>query len=86
MEIKDSVQEKTFTNRASKGKFSSKAWETLEELKHLTYFNQNINFAHGKALQHLSDFTFVQMANLTLVRRYSGMFETGGQARLYLCS
>ena len=30
-----------------------------------------MSFATGKSLQHLSDFTFTQMANLTLVRRDS---------------
>ena len=54
-----------------KGKSSSKAQSALDELKYLTSFNQNVSFAVGKSLQHLSDFTFSQMANLTLLRRDS---------------
>ena len=55
----------------SKGKSSAKAQAALDELHYLTSFNQNVSFAMGKSLQHLSDFTFVQMANLTLVHRDS---------------
>ena len=54
-----------------KGKSSAKAQSALDELHYLTSFNQNVSFAMGKLLQHLSDFTFTQMANLTLVRRDS---------------
>ena len=48
-----------------------KAQSALDELHYLTSFNQNVSFAMGKSLQHLSNFTFTQMANLTLVRRDS---------------
>ena len=41
----------------------------LDELHYLASFNQNVSFAMGKSLQHLSDFIFVHMANLTLARR-----------------
>ena len=51
-----------------KGKSSTKAQTALDELHYLTTFNQNVSFTVGKPLQHLSDFTFIQMANLTLVR------------------
>ena len=43
----------------------------MDELHYLASFNQNLSFAMGKSLQHMSDFIFVQMANLTLVRRDS---------------
>ena len=71
--IQDSVQEqlKVLQSEHGKGKSSSKAQTALDELHHLTSFNQNVSFAMGKSLQHLSDFTFIQMANLTLVRRDS---------------
>ena len=71
--IQDSVQEqlKILQTELGKGKSSTKAQSTLDELHYLTTFNQNMSFAVGKSLQHLSDFTFVQMANLTLVRRDS---------------
>ena len=69
--IQDSVQEnlKTLQTELSKGKSSSKAQAALDELHYLVSFNHNISFAMGKSLQHLSDFIFVQMANLTLARR-----------------
>ena len=69
--IQDSVQEnlKTLQTELSKGKSSGKAQAALDELHYLASFNQNVSFAMGKSLQHLSDFIFVQMANLTLARR-----------------
>ena len=71
--IQDSVQEqlKILQAELGKGKSSTKAQSALDELHYLTSFSQNVSFAVGKSLQHLSDFTFVQMANLTLVRRDS---------------
>ena len=71
--IQDSVQEqlKILQSEMGKGKSSNKAQAALDELHYLTTFNQNVSFAVGKSLQHLSDFTFIQMANLTLVRRDS---------------
>ena len=71
--IQDSVQEhlKSLQAELSKGKSSSKAQAALDELHYLASFNQNVSFAIGKSLQHLSDFIFVQMANLTLTRRDS---------------
>ena len=71
--LQDSVQEQVriLHNEMGKGKSSAKAQSALDELHYLTTFNQNVNFAMGKSLQHLSDFTFTQMANLTLVRRDS---------------
>ena len=71
--IQDSVQEqlKILQTELGKGNSSNKAQTALDELHYLTSFNQNVSFAVGKSLQHLSDFTFIQMANLTLVRRDS---------------
>ena len=68
--IQDSVQEQVriLHSELGKGKSSAKAQSALDELHYLTSFNQNVSFAMGKSLQHLSDFTFTQMANLTLVR------------------
>ena len=43
----------------------------MDELHYLTTFNQNVSFAVGQSFQHFSDFTFIQMANLTLLRRDS---------------
>ena len=69
--IRDSVQEnlKALQTELSKGKSLVKAQAALDELHYLTSFNQNLSFAMGKSLQHLSDFSFVQMANLTLLGR-----------------
>ena len=71
--IQDSVEEQLRVLQAElgKGKSSTKAQSALDELHYLTTFNQNVSFAMGKSLQHLSDFTFNQMANFTLVRRDS---------------
>ena len=67
--IQDSVQEqiKILQTEMGKVKSSAKAQAALDELQHLTYFNQYVSFALGIALQHLSDFTFVQVANITLM-------------------
>ena len=69
--IQDNVQEnlKALQTELSKDKSSVKAEAALDELHYLASFNQNVSFAMGKSLQHLSDFIFVQMANLTLARR-----------------
>ena len=71
--IQNSVQEqlKILQSELRKGKSSSKAQSALDELQYLTVFNQNVSFTMIKSLQHLSGFTFTQMANLTLVRRDS---------------
>ena len=71
--IQDSVQDqpKILQSELGKGKSSAKAQSALDELQYLTVFNQNVSFAMGKSLQHLSDFTFTQMANLTLIRQDS---------------
>ena len=71
--LQDNVQEnlKALQTELSKGKSSTKAQGALDELHYLASFNQNLSFAMGKSLQHMSDFIFVQMANLTLVRRDS---------------
>ena len=68
--LQDNVQEnlKALQTELSKGKSSTKAQAALDELHYLASFNQNLSFAMGKSLQHMSDFIFVQMANLTLAR------------------
>ena len=71
--LQDNVQEnlKALQTELSKGKSSTKAQAALAELHYLASFNQNLSFAMGKSLQYMSYFIFVQMANLTLVRRDS---------------
>ena len=60
--IQDSVQEQLqiLQSELGKGKSSAKAQGALDELHFLSAFNQNVSFAVGKSLQHLSDFTFIQ--------------------------
>ena len=53
----------------TKVKSSQKAEKALAEIQELTAFNQNVSFCMGKAMQHLEDILFVQMGNITLLRR-----------------
>ena len=53
----------------SKGKGSAKASEATEELQFLMEFNSSITQAAAKAMEHLTDFVFITMGNLTLARR-----------------
>ena len=53
----------------SKGKSSSKSAEATEELQFLMEFNSSITQAAAKAMEHLTDFVFITMGNLTLARR-----------------
>ena len=71
--LQDNVQDnlKALQTELSKGKSSAKAQAALDELHYLASFNQNLSFTMGKSLQHMSDFIFVQMANLTRTRRDS---------------
>ena len=52
-----------------KGKGSSKATAALDELRYLMDFNSSITHAAAKTMEHLSDFVFISMGNLTLARR-----------------
>ena len=52
-----------------KGKSSSKSVEAAEELQFLMEFNSSITQATAKAMEHLTDFVFITMGNLTLARR-----------------
>ena len=63
----------------SKGKGSSKASAAAEELTYLMDFNSSITQAAAKSMEHLSEFVFVTMGNLTLVRRdaYLSHLRTG---------
>ena len=63
----------------NKGKGSSKASAAAEELTYLMEFNSSITQAAAKSMEHLSEFVFVTMGNLTLVRRdaYLSHLRTG---------
>ena len=50
-------------------KSSQKSEKALTEIRDLTAFNQNVSLCMGKSMQHLVDILFVQMGNITLLRR-----------------
>ena len=54
-----------------KGKSSSKLSAATEELQFLMDFNSSICQAMAKSMEHLTDFVFVNLANVTLLRRNS---------------
>ena len=53
----------------SKGKGSSKLSSAADELQFLMDFHSSITQAAAKLMEHLSQFVFVTIGNLTLVRR-----------------
>ena len=63
----------------NKGKGSTKASAAVEELTYLMDFNSSITKAAAKSMEHLSEFVFDTMGNLTLVHRdaYSSHLRTG---------
>ena len=52
-----------------KGKGSAKVSEATEKLQFLMEFNSSITQAAAKAMEHLTEFVFFTMGNLTLARR-----------------
>ena len=64
------AQLKTIRGEA-KGKASKKVLEASDELQFLMNFNNSITQAAAKAMEHLTDFVFVTMGNVTLARRDS---------------
>ena len=64
------MQEQIKTLRTeSKGKGSAKVSSTLDELQFLMDFHASITQAAVKTMEHLSDFVFISMGNLTLACR-----------------
>ena len=55
----------------SKGKAAGKVSAAIDELQFLLDFNSSVCQAMAKAMEHLTDFVFVNMANTTLLRRDS---------------
>ena len=55
----------------NKGNGSNKMAEAAEELQFLMEFNSSITQAAAKAMEHLTDFVFITMGNLTMTRRDS---------------
>ena len=60
------------------GKSSTKCQTAMDELQYLIEFNQSISLAMAKTVQHLSDFVFISMANITLARRDSYLHLRSG--------
>ena len=78
--VQQSMQDQLKTLRSeSKGKSSSKVSPAADELPFLMDFNSSITQAAAKSMEHLSEFVFVTMGNLTLVRRdaYMSHLRTG---------
>ena len=69
--LQTDIQEnlRSLESEFANGKSSQKAEKALPEIRDLTAFNQNVSFCMGKAMQHLADILFVQMGNITLLRR-----------------
>ena len=64
------MQEQFKTVRSkSKGKSSSKVSTAMEEMQYLMNFNSSICQAAAKTMEHLTEFVFISMGNLTLARR-----------------
>ena len=64
------MQEQFRTVRSeSKGKSSSKVSTAMEELQDLMNFNSSICQAAAKTIEHLTEFVFISMRNLTLACR-----------------
>ena len=67
--VQQNMQEQLQTVRSeSKGKSSSKVSTAMDELQYLMNFNPSISQAVAKTLEHLTEFVFISMGNLTLAR------------------
>ena len=73
------TQLKAVRSDHSKGKSSSKVSTATDELQYLMDINPSISQTMAKTMEHLSDFVFVSMANLTLARQdsYLSHLRTG---------
>ena len=79
--VQGSMQKQLKTTQAeqSKEKSARRVSTAANELLYLMDFNRSISQATAKTMEHLSDFVFVSMANLTLDRRdsYLSVLKTG---------
>ena len=78
--IQQNMQEHLKVLRAEiKGKGLNKGSSAADELQYLMNFNSSITQAAAKSMEHLSEFVFISMGNLTLVRRdaYLSHLRTG---------
>ena len=68
--VQQDIKEQFKTVRSeNKGKSSTKVSAAMDEMQHLMYFNSSICQAAAKTMEHLTEFVFVFMGNLTLARR-----------------
>ena len=65
------MQLRNLQSEKAKGKSDGKVGAATEELHYLMNFSTSITQCVAKAMEHLSDFTFVSMANVTVCRRDS---------------
>ena len=65
------TQFRVLQSEQAKGKSAGKVGSAKEELQYLMNFSTSITHCVAKAMEHLSDFTFVSMANVTLCKRDS---------------
>ena len=80
VKVQQSMKEQLKVLKAEhKGKGSAKVSPAVDELHYLLDFNASISQAAAKSMEHLSDFVFITMGNLTLVRRdaYLSHLRTG---------
>ena len=63
----------------SKDKGSNKGSSAADELQYLMNFNSSMTQSAAKSMEHLSEFIFISMGNLTLARRdaYLSHLRTG---------
>ena len=73
------TQFRVLQSEQAKGKSAGKVGSAKEELQYLMNFSTSITHCVAKAMEHLSDFTFFSMANVTLCRRdsYLAHFKSG---------
>ena len=70
--VQQNMQEQMKTIQSEgKGKGSAKVSSALDEMQFLRDFNASITQAAAKTMEHLSEFVFVSMGNLTLAHRDS---------------
>ena len=62
-----------------KGKISHKSFSAADELQYLMDLNASITQAAAKTMEHLTEFVFISMGNITLARRdaYLSHLRTG---------
>ena len=77
--VQQNMQEQMKTIRLEgKGKGSAKVSSALDELQFLMDFNASITQAAARTMEHLSEFVFVSVGNLTLARRDSYLNHING--------